>query len=215
MDTPKDIRVLIVDDDKMNGELLQKRLIKRDCSVHYVASGKECIEYIENNKIDILLLDLMMPDMTGGEVLSEIRQKYNNYELPIIIVTAKDGTSDIVDCLKGGANDYLVKPVNLDVAVARLHTQANIKLLFEKSLQSGRVEIINKMVTTLNHEINNPLMIAYGNLSLAKNKYDETKIDKAIKALDRITNIVKKIEEISSGDVEEIAYSDNSKMYKV
>lgn len=215
MRNSREIKVLIVDDDKMNGELLQKRLVKRNFTAEFVDRGEKCLEYLEHNSMDIVLLDLMMPGMKGGEVLGEIRKKYNNFQLPVIIVTAKDGTEDIVTSLKEGANDYLVKPVNLDVAIARINTQANIKVLFEQSLQIGQIETINKMVTTLNHEINNPLMIAYGNLSLAKRKIDESKIDKAIKALDRITDIVKKIEKISNGDIEEIDYSDNSKMYKL
>lgn len=215
MPSSKSIRVLIVDDDKMSGELLQKRLEKKSFKVDFVENGQDCLTYLENNTIDILLLDLMMPEMSGGDVLGEIRKKHNNYELPVIIVTAKDGTCDIVESLKNGANDYLVKPVNLDVAVARINTQANIKDLFEKSLDSGRIETINKMVTTLNHEINNPLMIAYGNLMLAKQKMDESKIDKALHALDRITNIVKRIEQISAGDIEEVPYADKSQMYKL
>ena len=209
------VRVLVVDDDNMSGELLRKRLEKRGFDSHYIDNGADCLEYIETNKVDLVLLDLMMPGMSGTEVLVSIRENYNNYQLPVIIVTAKDSTNDVVDSLKSGANDYLTKPINLDIAEARIDTQVHVKTLLERSLETGKVETINKMVTTLNHEINNPLMIAYGNLSLAKNKIDEVKIDKALKALDRITGIVKKIEQISSGDIEEIAYSEKSRMYKI
>lgn len=217
MQTSTNTKILIVDDDKMSGELLQKRLQKQNFVVDYVDSGEKCLELIasENHGVDLILLDLMMPGLSGKEVMEKVRESFNNYELPIIIVTAKDGTSDVVDSLKGGANDYLTKPINLDIAIARINTQTNIKHLFEKSLESGKIETINKMVTTLNHEINNPLMIAYGNLSLAKNKIDETKIEKALKALDRITGIVKKIDQISAGNVEEVSYSDKSNMYKI
>lgn len=209
------VRVLVVDDDNMSGELLRKRLEKRGFDSHYIDNGADCLKYIETNKVDLVLLDLMMPGMSGTEVLVSIRENYNNYQLPVIIVTAKDSTNDVVDSLKSGANDYLTKPINLDIAEARIDTQVHVKTLLERSLETGKVETINKMVTTLNHEINNPLMIAYGNLSLAKNKIDEVKIDKALKALDRITGIVKKIEQISSGDIEEIAYSEKSRMYKI
>ena len=215
MQNSNEFKILIVDDDKMSGELLQKRLLKKEFLVDYVDSGKACLEYIEKNDVGLILLDLMMPEMSGSEVLSKIRENYDGFKLPVIIVTAKDGSSDVVDALKGGANDYLVKPVNLDVAIARVNTHANIKNLFERSLESGKVDTINKMVTTLNHEINNPLMIAYGNLSLAQIKFDETKIAKALKALDRITIIVKKIETISKGTMEEVPYSDKSNMFKV
>lgn len=209
------VKILIVDDDQVNGVLLQKRLLKRDFCVEFVDSGQACLDFIEANDVDIVLLDLMMPEMSGIEVLNQIRTKYDSFRLPVIIVTAKDGTSDIVESLKDGASDYLVKPVNVEVAIARINTQANVKKLFERSLESGKVETINKMVTTLNHEINNPLMIAYGNLSLAVAQSDIKKVDKAIKALDRITAIVKKIEKISNSDMEEVAYSSESSMFKI
>lgn len=209
------VKILIVDDDKMSGELLQKRLEKRNFSVSFVESGQECLDFMNDNEIDLVLLDLIMPKMSGAEVLEKIRAKLDSFKLPVIIVTAKDGTSDIVDSLKGGANDYLVKPVNIDVAAARINTQASLKSLFEKNIESGQIETINKMVTTLNHEINNPLMIAYGNLSLAQAQSDMTKIDKALKALDRITEIVKKIENISEAGMGEVAYTEESKMFKI
>lgn len=215
MQNSEKTKILIVDDDKMNGELLQKRLIKKEFLVEYVESGQACLDYLESNKVDIVLLDLMMPQMSGSQVLERIRVKFDSFKLPVIIVTAKDGTSDIVEALKGGASDYLVKPVNVDVATARINTQSNLKKLFEENLKVGQVDTINKMVTTLNHEINNPLMIAYGNLSLAQNQEDNPKIDKAVKALDRITEIVKRIEKITNGNIEEVAYSSESNMYKV
>ncbi len=210
-----DLRVLIVDDDKMSGELIQKRLIKRGLSVDYVESGQECLEYIEEKSVDLILLDLMMPGMDGSEVLMKIREKYNNFELPVIILTAKDGTEDTVESLRRGANDYLLKPVNLDIAIARIKTQVQIVSLLNESLQSKQIKTVNMMVTTLNHEINNPLMIAIGNLSMAKKTGDKIKIEKALKALDRIADIVKKIEKISSGSMEEVNYTEHSNMFKI
>lgn len=215
MNTEVEKRILIVDDDTMTGNLLMKRLAKKGFTCDFVASGEACLEKLETESFDLILLDIMMPQMSGTDVLDKIRESKNNFELPIIMVTAKDEASDVIESLKKGANDYITKPVNIDIALARVQTQLQIKGLFEESLQSKQVSTINTMVTTLNHEINNPLAIAIGNLTIAKNKLDEDKVDKALAALERITEIVKKIEKITSGDMEEVNYSTNVNMFKI
>lgn len=209
------IKILLVDDDEMNGKLLQKRLIKKDFAVDFVNSPELCLKSIEKEVYDLVLLDIMMPEMSGTEVLDIIRKTKNNFELPVIMVTAKDEASDIVDALKKGANDYLTKPVNLEIAIARINTQLQIKELIDESLRNKQINTINTMVTTLNHEINNPLAIAIGNLTISKEKIDSVRIEKALNALDRITQIVKKIETITNGDMEEVNYSSTVNMYKI
>ena len=208
-------KILVVDDDTMTGNLLVKRMIKRGFDCQFVDNGKACLDLLKTETFDVILLDIMMPELSGTEVLKDIRKKYNNFELPVIMVTAKDEASDLIDSLKIGANDYITKPVNIEVALARINTQINVKLLFEESLISKQMTTINTIVTTLNHEINNPLAIAIGNLTIAKKNIDEEKINKALKALERITEIVKKIEKITSGDMEEVNYSSNVNMYKI
>jgi DNA-binding response OmpR family regulator len=207
--------ILLVDDDDMNGKLLKRRLEKRGFNCLFVKSAQECFDTLESEKIDLVLLDIMMPDISGTEALGTIRKEKNGFVLPIIMVTARDDARDVVEALHGGANDYLTKPVNIDIAIARIKTQLHIKELFEESLKNEQINTINTMVTTLNHEINNPLAIAIGNLSLGFDKIDEKRVGKALNALDRITKIVKKIEDITSGDMEEVAYSSNVNMYKL
>ena len=215
IDMKKSTKLLLVDDDKMNGTLLQKRLLKKGFEVNFVDNAKLCFEALSESHYDLVLLDIMMPDMPGTEVLAKIRETKNNFELPVIMVTAKDEASDLVDALNRGANDYLTKPVNMEIATARINTQLQIKDLIEESLKNKQINTINTMVTTLNHEINNPLAIAIGNLTLSKEKFDGTRIDKALKALDRITQIVKKIETITNGEMEEVNYSTSVNMYKL
>jgi len=208
-------KILLVDDDEMNGTLLQKRLAKRDVVCDFVTSGSACFEALEKEEYELLLLDIMMPDMNGTEVLQKIRETKNNIQMPVIMVTAKSDASDVVDALKLDANDYLTKPVNIDIAIARINTQLRVKKLIEESIASQQVETINKMVTTLNHEINNPLAIAIGNLSISTVKLDPIRIEKAMEALNRITEIVKKIEQITSGEMEVVDYSSNTSMFKI
>lgn len=214
-------KLLLVDDDQMNGKFLQSRLQKRGFECDYVMSGKECLEALKDDKYGLVLLDIMMPDMSGIEVLEEIRKDKKPVELPVIMVTAKDKAKDIVDALKKEASDYLTKPVNIEIAVARINTQLQVLALVDESLKSKQLSTITTMVTTLNHEINNPLAIAVGNLSILQTKLSEDtgtleRIEKAMGALNRITEIVKKIEEISQiSEIEETVYSGVVNMFKV
>jgi DNA-binding response OmpR family regulator len=211
----QDKTILLVDDDSMNGNLLKKRLDKRGFNCLFVQSAQECFDIMETQHIDLILLDIMMPEITGIEALIKIRETMNGFALPIIMVTARDDSRDVVDGLHNGANDYLTKPVNIDIAVARIKTQLQIKGLFEERIKTEQINTINTMVTTLNHEINNPLAIAIGNLSLGFDKLNEQRVGKALNALDRITKIVKKIEALTSEEMEEVSYSTNVNMYKL
>ena len=101
------------------------------------------------------------------------------------------------------------------MALARIQTQLQIKALVEESLLNKQTSTINSMVTTLNHEINNPLAIALGNLTLAKKNLSEERIEKSMRALERIADIVKKIEKITGGEIEEVSYSGEVNMFKL
>lgn len=210
-------KILIIDDDQMSSTLTKKKFDKRGFECEVLNSAKPFLEdlKLDNVKFDIILLDIMMPDISGIEVLEQIREKKNSTELPVIMVTSKDEAEDIVEGLKKGANDYITKPLNMEIALARISTQLTVAELIRDSLTSKQLNTINTMVTTLNHEINNPLAIAIGNLTIAKEKLDQSRIEKALGALDRITQIVKKIERIAENDIEEVEYSTSANMYKL
>ena len=112
-------RVLIVDDIEINRELLERRLKKKGFECVTAASGKEALEAYRRN-IDVVLLDIMMPDMLGSEVLKEIRKEKSAKELPVIMVSAKDRGNEIDEFLKIGANDYLTKPVDMKDLIEKL-----------------------------------------------------------------------------------------------
>ena len=123
-------KLLLIDDDEMNGMLLKKRLNKRGFECEYVQSADECFEVLNQQQFDLVLLDIIMPRVSGIDVLVQIRKQKNNFELPVIMVTAKDEASDVVEALKKGANDYITKPVNMEIAEARIKTQLKIKTQF-------------------------------------------------------------------------------------
>jgi diguanylate cyclase (GGDEF)-like protein/PAS domain S-box-containing protein len=118
-------RVLIVDDNEMNRDMLARRLERKGYSVQ-VAENARCLrERIQKEAVDLLLLDVEMPEISGLDALQSLRQFYSATELPIIMVTAKQQSEDIVKALDLGANDYLTKPVDFSVALARIRTQVS------------------------------------------------------------------------------------------
>ena len=116
-------RVLVVDDNEMNRDMLARRLERKGYEVHVAPSAHGLIERVKQNSLDLVLLDIEMPGISGLEALLTLRESYSAIELPVIMVTASDQSEDIVKALGMGANDYLTKPVDFAVALARIGTQ--------------------------------------------------------------------------------------------
>ena len=158
----------------------------------------------------------MLPDVSGIEVLQRIREKFDKTIMPVIMVTAKDSPDDVASALKLGANDYLAKPVNIDIAMARIETQLSVCDLYRENIRRHQQDSINAMIVAFNHEINNPLAIAMGNLSLGMARNDMEALQKAEVAMRRIADIIKKINELTKGKgIELTSYADSTKMIKL
>jgi diguanylate cyclase (GGDEF)-like protein/PAS domain S-box-containing protein len=114
--------LLVVDDNELNRDALARRLQQRGYHVTMAASGPEALAVIASAACDLVLLDVEMPEMSGLEVLATIRQTRTRTELPVIMVTARTAGEDVVEALTHGANDYVTKPIDFAVAVARVET---------------------------------------------------------------------------------------------
>jgi len=113
-------RILVVDDNEMNTDLLKRRLERRGFLVVTAQSGREALRILDQQPIDMVLLDVMMPEMNGVEVLQAIRVTRSPTTLPVIMATAKSDNVDIVEALDKGANDYVTKPIDIDLLLARM-----------------------------------------------------------------------------------------------
>jgi len=120
-------RLLVVDDDAMNRDMLSRRLARQGYTVAVAEDGEQALKMIEGQKFDLVLLDIMMPGVSGLQVLDILRQRYSMADLPVIMATAKDESSDIVEALKLGANDYVTKPLDFPVVLARTESQLALK----------------------------------------------------------------------------------------
>jgi two-component system sensor histidine kinase ChiS len=122
------IRVLVVDDEPINRHVLRNHLTLIGCEVIEAANGGEAISHIrDSGPFELMLLDIMMPGMSGYDVCSVIRESHSLYELPILFLTAKNQITDIVAALEAGGNDYLSKPFDKRELISRAKNLITLK----------------------------------------------------------------------------------------
>src|SRR6201998_4768180 len=125
-------RVLVVDDVPANVKLLEARLSAEYFDVVTAMSGKEALTICERAECDLVLLDVMMPDMDGFEVCRRIKANPATHHLPVVIVTALDQISDRVRGIEAGADGFLTKPVSDVVLLARVRSLVRLKMMTDE-----------------------------------------------------------------------------------
>jgi PAS domain S-box-containing protein len=128
-----DAHILVVDDDPTNRDLLGRRLVRSGYTISFAASGPEALERLAGPVVDLVLLDIQMPDMSGLSVLRAIRQNAAIARTPVLMVTAKDQSEDVVTALELGADDYITKPIDFPVTFARIRTHLARRRLEERA----------------------------------------------------------------------------------
>ncbi len=170
-DTDNSCRVLLVDDEPVNLHVLVNYLSQHDYQLTLASSGQETLDLIESGyQPDIIILDVMMPRMSGFEVTKTLRHTWGLHELPILLLTAKNQAQDIVTGLDAGANDYLIKPVAKEELLARLRTHLSVKFLKasrEAALEAARLK--SKFLANMSHEIRTPMNAIIGVSDLLNN----------------------------------------------
>ncbi|MCM2256707.1 MAG: response regulator [Vicinamibacteria bacterium] len=118
-----DYTLLVVDDNEENRDLLSRRLQRKGFKTLVAEDGSRALEVIDSQAVDLVLLDIMMPGLNGFDVLRILRGQPQTTELPVIMVTAKTQSEDVVEALELGANDYVTKPIDFPIVLARIMTQ--------------------------------------------------------------------------------------------
>ena len=119
--------ILVVDDNEVNRDLLSRRLVSAGYAVATAASGPEALEALTEGRFDLVLLDVMMPEMDGLEVLRQVRARHGVADLPVVMASALAESRDLVEALRLGANDYVTKPLDMRVVLARVGTQLALR----------------------------------------------------------------------------------------
>lgn len=142
--------LLIVDDNAMNRDMLARRLEREGYQTEVAQDGQQALNKIVERPFDLVLLDIMMPVLDGMTVLRMLRKTYSVCELPVIMVTAKDESAQVVTALERGANDYVTKPLDFPVALARIQTHLALKRASDqiKALAS-QLEVRNELIRNM------------------------------------------------------------------
>jgi DNA-binding response OmpR family regulator len=194
-------KVLVVDDNKDTVRIIQEALEGAGFSVNCAFDGKEALELVRKELPDLMILDLMMPKMSGYEVCGEIRKDPKTRELIVLMLTARSDVDAKIQGIEGGANDYLVKPVEPREVVSRVRRFLATEGAYQEKVLLERLEAIGQISLTVRHEINNPLAVICGQAQLLLQKNDlpeeirnKTKIiyDMGI----RISEIIKQLDQV-------------------
>ncbi|MCX7012682.1 MAG: response regulator, partial [Candidatus Sumerlaeota bacterium] len=172
-------RILIVDDDPNNLDVLDQELRDAGYETRLSAGGKDGLAAVREGGMDLVLLDIMMPEVSGVETLCRLREEYSMADLPVIMVTAKDQSQDVVESLSLGANDYVSKPIDIPVLLARVRTQLSLRRLMRQK---------DDFVRIASHDLKSPLMsiLSYAGLLLKRLPEGMAQGDEARRFISRI-----------------------------
>ena len=136
---PESGHVLVVDDNEMNRQLLVRRLRRQGHSSKVAENGREALEWLRTEPFDLVLLDIMMPEMDGYETLATIQEDDNLRHVPVIMISAVDDLDSVVRCIEMGAADYLPKPFNPILLKARVTASLEKKRLRDQEQMEARL----------------------------------------------------------------------------
>ncbi|MGB1126985.1 MAG: response regulator [Opitutales bacterium] len=217
MSTKSKPKVLLVDDQPINIKLLQRILGRQGMDVTAARNGRECLDIVVETNPDLILLDVMMPEMDGIETCRRLKADPATETIPIIFITAKASKEGKLEGLDAGAVDYITKPIDLDETLARVRTQLRLQEMFRENLElqerlgdARKAAAVGAITQGIAHNLNNLLGVVVGYLDLIKNGCDSPEMVKhSIASMDhaitRIVSIIRQLGTIANNDHVELA----------
>jgi signal transduction histidine kinase len=178
--------VMVVDDDPRNRKLLEEYLVAAGYDVRVAADGRTALAMAALRPPDLVLLDVMMPDLSGLEVCRTLKGDPRTRLCQVVLVTALDGAPHRVEGLDTGADDYIAKPVRREEFMAKVRSMLRVRGLFAEleearealAARNAKLEELEGLKETLTqtlvHDLKNPLAAVLGNLELMERKADES-----------------------------------------
>jgi len=200
-------KILIVDDQPINIKIVQRKIEKAGMEVLVASNGNECLHIVSVNKPDIILLDIMMPEMDGIETCRKLKENQETSDIPIIFITAKSAKEDVLQGLDTGAVDYITKPLELDETLARIQTQLRVQEMHRENLdltnrlaEMRRTSTVGAITQGIAHNLNNLLGVVVGYIDLMKiGKNKPELVERSISSMESaITRMVTIVSQLSS-----------------
>ncbi len=195
----KKSKILLIDDNALNIHMLELILQNDNYDVINSQSGLEGIKLAAEKQPDLILLDVMMPEIDGFEVCERLKNTPATSDIPVIFLTAKTDTAGIVKGFELGASDYVTRPFNRVELLARLKTHLSLRKSRDRVIELERKNSVLAMGTTTNHEINQPLTVLSGNLFLLRETMKKNGLtDEQEKVLQKMDAAIMRIKGILS-----------------
>ena len=196
VDDPSEVTILVVDDEPINRQVLRSQLEMVGYRVEVAIDGLQGLKLLEKLNPQVILLDVMMPRLSGYQTCYRIRQKYSASEMPIILLTAKDQPEDTVRGFQHGANDYLTKPFSREELLIRVRFHLklskatsevyrmmdDLRGMQNQLIQSAKLAAVGEMTSGIAHELKTPLAgisTILSGVELAKQLHQEIDMDAA------------------------------------
>lgn len=204
--------ILVVDDQPINIKLLQRKLEREGYDVLTAYNGQECLNIVAQTPPDLILLDVMMPEMDGIETCERLKQNEATETIPVIFITAKSSKEGKLEGLGVGAVDYITKPIDLEETLARVKTQLRIQEIYRENIelqtQMGEIRrsaAVGAITQGIAHNLNNLLGVVVGYLDLLRNGYDSPDMVKRSvslmdQAIQRMVNIIRHLSSIATSE---------------
>jgi CheY-like chemotaxis protein len=198
-------KILVVDDQPINVQLLKRKLEREGMVVVTSYSGREALDLVKSDRPDLILLDVMMPEMDGIEVCQRLQASPETKAIPVIFITARTSKEGKIEGLGVGAVDYITKPIDLDETLARVQTQLRFvsinRELIELQTRLGetrRAATIGAVTQGIAHNLNNLLGVVIGYVDLIKAYHEKPELVKKNAqhlddAVSRIVGIIKQL----------------------
>lgn len=153
-------RLLLIDADQATSSTLRQQLKERGFDVFHTSDVNGLLRLIEEGRFDLVLVEFSRLQASGIEIIKKIREKFLANVLPVVVVTSYEGTEGVIEALHQGANDYIIKPIQIEVMIERIKVQLKLSILNQLLVQKKEKQAVTALITTYNHEINNSLTIA-------------------------------------------------------
>ncbi len=218
-------KILLIDDDASIRFTFQNILEHSGFEVYTLPDGKDLFKTLETHAIDLIILDIMLPDENGISILEKLKKDGRFASLPVIMLTAKDDDETLKTAFEKGANDFIKKPVkSITELIARIKAQLKLKQ-YEESLKKinleQKLEILKQIMVTVEHSFNQPLTVIISYLTVLEQKLEdcpESKnstilVEKIKKAIDEISSVVNQLKGLTHFEL--TSYIESIQMLKL
>jgi len=194
--------IALVDDSDFEQKILTAHLQGQGFKVFNFLTAVDFFKELQTQIFDIVILDVLMPEINGLKVLEHIRSKFDQMVLPVVMLSAMDSYDYVEESVLKGANEYMVKPLDFRLFDLRMSTHIKLKELFLERQENERQKNVRSIVEKYHHELLNPLTIAMIATDSISEEMSHAKLDKVKEAHLRLEETIRKIYQVYKKDLE-------------